>query len=227
MTRVPALLRPTFRALRANLVPGLFLQGFALGILLLYELSPTVRAALDRVGQIKTSGGYPYSIAATAFFGGLVPYLVLVGRGRIARGSRLAELAFYLAFWGFKGFEIDFLYRSQAEWFGHEQTLRVIFAKTAIDQLFYGPFWAVPTQTLFFLWKDSGFSLEKAREALREEGLVDRLLVVLGSNWLVWIPAVAIIYALPAALQLPLSNLVLAFWTLILTFVSRPETARS
>lgn len=225
MTRVPALLRPALRALRANLVPGLCLQSFALGILLAYELSPATRVALDRIGQVKTEGGYAYSIAATAFFGGLVPYLFLIGRGRIPTGRRLAELVFYLAFWGFKGFEVDLLYRSQAAWFGHERTFSVIFAKTLIDQILYGPLWAVPTQTLFFLWKDSGFSVERARKALRQEGLLDRLLVVLGSNWLVWIPAVAIIYSLPAALQLPLSNLVLVFWTLILTFVSRSESA--
>lgn len=223
MNRVPALLRPTLLALRANLIPGLFLQGFALLILLGYEVSPEVRRALDFIGHIKSERGYLYSVPATAFFGGFVPYVFLTLAGRISKEHRLAELVFYLAFWGYKGFEIDLLYRCQAEWFGHERSLGVIFAKTSLDQLLYGPLWAVPTQTLFFLWKDSGFSAQKMRAALREEGLLSRLLVVLGSNWLVWIPAVSIIYALPTALQVPLSNLVLAFWTLILTFVSRAK----
>jgi hypothetical protein len=37
----------------------------------------------------------------------------------------------------------------------------------------------------------------------------------------VWIPAVATIYSLPSALQVPLFNLVLCFWCLLISFISR------
>jgi hypothetical protein len=40
------------------------------------------------------------------------------------------------------------------------------------------------------------------------------------ANIAVWIPAVAIIYALPTALQLPLQNLVLLFFTLLLAHLN-------
>jgi hypothetical protein len=45
------------------------------------------------------------------------------------------------------------------------------------------------------------------------------------SQWMVWIPAVSIIYCLPSALQIPLFNLVVCFWVLLLTFVSRRSAA--
>jgi hypothetical protein len=45
--------------------------------------------------------------------------------------------------------------------------------------------------------------------------------VTLMSTWAVWIPAVAIIYCLPPPLQIPLFNLVLCFWVLVLSFISR------
>jgi hypothetical protein len=44
------------------------------------------------------------------------------------------------------------------------------------------------------------------------------------ANFAVWVPAVAIIYALPTALQLPLQNLVLLFFTLLLAHLNRRQS---
>jgi hypothetical protein len=41
------------------------------------------------------------------------------------------------------------------------------------------------------------------------------------ANWLVWIPALALIYSLPAALQFPLFSGVMCFFILILTLLAR------
>jgi hypothetical protein len=43
------------------------------------------------------------------------------------------------------------------------------------------------------------------------------------SNLGVWVPTVCIIYALPSALQLPLFNLVLCFFTLLLAHLAHTE----
>ncbi len=48
-----------------------------------------------------------------------------------------------------------------------------------------------------------------------------RVLTPLISNLAVWLPAVTIIYSLPPALQLPMQNLVLVFFTLILAHLMR------
>ena len=44
--------------------------------------------------------------------------------------------------------------------------------------------------------------------------------------WTVWIPAVTIIYSLPAELQVPMFNLVLCFYTLVLAVLTS-EGARA
>jgi hypothetical protein len=44
------------------------------------------------------------------------------------------------------------------------------------------------------------------------------VLPVLLGVWTVWIPVVTCVYALPSALQMPLFNIVLCFWSLL--FVS-------
>jgi len=214
-------LRPGLIGLRRNLLPGLVLQGCALMILLAYGVLPTFHVALDAVGAVKAHYGYLYSAPSAAVFGGVIPFLVLLWTGQVPRRRAWAEFAFYVLFWGWKGVEVDALYRLQSLLFGDAVQCSTIAAKALVDQFAYNPLWAGPTQVLFFLWKDSGFSWAVLRRGLRQEGLLHRVVVVLFSTWIVWLPTVAIVYSLPSALQLPLSNLVLCFWCLLMSFISR------
>jgi hypothetical protein len=124
-------------------------------------------------------------------------------------------------FWTWKGVEVDAFYRLQAAWFGSSSDFRTIALKVLVDQLGYAPIISAPVQVLCFLWKDNGFSIAATRAALARQSLWQRTLVVAFSTWVVWIPAVSIIYALPSALQIPLFNLVLCFWCLLMSFLSR------
>lgn len=221
VSSIPKRLIPAGRAVKANLIPGLILQTFALAIILSYYGTESARSALDSVGRLKAEWGYLFSALSTALFGGLIPYLVLLATGRIARQRKLAEAVFYVFFWAYKGIEIDALYRLQACLFGAQASVAVVSIKVAVDQFIYNTFWGAPSQTAFFVWKDAGFSLAGARERLAQSSLLNRSLIVLFSTWVVWLPAVVIIYSLPSPLQLPLFNLVLCFWCLLLSFVSR------
>jgi len=207
--------------MRFNLRPALVLQAFALAIVFGYFWSPRFRDALDVVGALKLRYGYGYSAIATSVFGGLIPYAVLSLAGRIPAQRRWAELAFYLALWFWKGMEVDALYRAQASWFGEGAGVGTIAIKTLVDQFGYVPLWAAPSQVLLFTWKDAGFSRLGVRAAFGRQSFAQRVLVVVCSTWVVWIPAVAIIYSLPSALQVPLFNLVLCFWCLLMSFISR------
>lgn len=207
--------------MRFNLRPALVLQAFALLIVCGYFWSAPIKAALDVVGGLKLRYGYAYSAVATCLFGGLVPYTVLVFAGRIPRQRRFAELAFYALLWLWKGVEVDALYRAQAVWFGEGASVATITMKALVDQFVYVPLWAAPSQVLLFTWKDAGFSLAGTRAAFQRQALGQRVLVVMFSTWVVWLPAVAIVYSLPSALQVPLFNLVLCFWCLLMSFISR------
>jgi len=207
--------------MRFNLRPALVLQAFALLIVCGYFWSPDVKAALDVVGGLKLRYGYAYSALATCVFGGLIPYAVLSLAGRIPRERRVAELAFYALLWLWKGVEVDALYRGQATWFGEGTAVGTIAMKALVDQFIYVPLWAAPSQVLLFTWKDAGFSLAGTRAAFQRQALSQRVLVVMFSTWVVWLPAVAIVYSLPSALQVPLFNLVLCFWCLLMSFISR------
>ena len=144
-------------AARQNAVPAAVLQMLTLLLLLGYYRWTPAHDALDRLLRLKLAWGAAYSFVAGALFAGLLPRLVLCMKG--AGGRRFAlEVAFACAFWGWRSVEVDLFYRLQAHWFGSAADWRAVLAKTAVDQLLYSPFWAVPEIALAFEWKEAGFS---------------------------------------------------------------------
>jgi hypothetical protein len=209
-------------ALKQNLLPGLVLQSFALSLLLLYFFVPASKPAFSWFGLLKQEYGFLYSFVATGIFGGLIPFLYLWLSNRIAPGrSSLALLVFYLVFWGIKGAEVDFFYRLQEQWFGYGNDLPTIATKMAVDQFLYSALWAAPGITIVYLWMESGWSVRATRQAMSREFFLVKIPTVILSNWLVWIPAVSVVYAMPTELQIPLFNLVLCFWVLLLAVLNK------
>jgi hypothetical protein len=51
--------------------------------------------------------------------------------------------------------------------------------------------------------------------------LRENLPAALCATWIVWLPAVAVIYSLPPALQIPLFNIVLCFFSLLYAALTR------
>ena len=121
-----------------------------------------------------------------------------------------------------KGIEIDWFYRVQSLMFGSNQQFSTVVTKTLVDQIIYVPAFGLVNVVLFVLWRDNDFSCRRFRIALGPNWYARHVLPVLVSNWFVWIPAVLLIYGLPSGLQLPIQNLVLVFWILILTFFTSP-----
>lgn len=226
-SKLGLLLAPGLSGMKRNLLPGLVLQSCALFVVLAYAFLPTFHAVLDNVGALKARYGYVFSAISTAIFGGVIPYLVLAATKQVPKGRALTEFVFYVFFWCWKGAEVDALYRLQGLMFGNAATVVTIASKTCVDQLIYNTLWAAPTQVFFFLWKDAGFTRSGLIRGFREEPFMRRVVVVLFSGWIIWFPAVMIVYSLPSALQIPLFNLVLCFWCLLLSFISRGSLLRA
>jgi len=212
-------------AAQANLMPGVVLSFFAVALLLSYWYVPTATAALEALAELKLRLGWPSVVISTAVFGAAIPWLVQRARPSVRAETRWSHLFFLMAFWGSKGLEIDLLYRLQALWFGQGSDATTLTIKTLVDQGIYCPFWAVPSTVLVYAFKDAGFSWAKTWTPVRDLGGLRwfgrEVVPVLISNAGVWIPAVLVIYCLPLALQLPVQNLVLCFWSLLLAFQVR------
>jgi hypothetical protein len=213
--------RQSLNAARANIAPGLVLQAIALTLLVAYYLIPTAHLAFDRVAAVKSQLGVLFSVVSTSICGGLIPYLYLRINPVTRPLTPPSHLLFYTVFWAYKGFEVDTLYRIQSLVFGSGHSFNTLFAKVICDQFLYNPFWSAPIAVFFFHWKETGFSLKVLRETHWPDFFRKALPSALISTWGVWIPTVALIYCLPTALQVPLFNVVLCFWVLFLTSLTR------
>ncbi len=210
------ILRRGWAAARKNFWPGMVLQGVALALVLLHYVHTPTREALSRIPELKDRMGLLFPVLATALTGGLIPFVFLAARREIPAGRRIAHLLFMLGFWAVNGLIIDFLYQAQAAVFGDQADVPTVVKKTLVDQFLFCPLWSAPFAAVAMRWKDGGFSFGALRAGLtRRIFLLDTLAVLLGI-WAVWMPAVAIIYSLPLALQFPLFNVVLCFWSLLL-----------
>ncbi|MFW5682720.1 MAG: hypothetical protein ACOC1G_06915 [Phycisphaeraceae bacterium] len=96
----------------------------------------------------------------------------------------------------------------------------------ALDQGVYAPLYAAPSLLLAYRLHDGGYRLRSLGVVASRRWWLDKALPVILANSAVWTPAVAMIYALPLALQLPMQNLVLCFWSLILVFMTDPDRQR-
>ena len=214
--------RAGFRSARANLIPGLVLQLIALALVTAYYQNEGTREALNRLAAWRAEVGVPFAIVSTGFFGGLLPVLYLWALPNTREHFTFPQGATITAFWCYKGFEVDLLYRLLARFVGSGHDVGTIAIKTAVDQFVYGPVLAVPVTVVVYEWVEANFDFEVLKADVRARGWFYRkVLPLLISNFWVWLPTVCIIYTLPTALQLPLQNLVLCFFTLLLAHLSR------
>lgn len=216
----PLLRHNIFLALKQNMIPGLFLQALALTIALCYFFLPESQPVFNYFSELKLTYGWVYAAIATALFGGLIPFVYLYVSGQI-KAQPLYVGLFYMCFWAYKGVEVNYLYHYQGVLFGHEANFSTIASKTAVDQFIYSALWACPSIVVAYLWMEQGFNLKRWREGLTRELFTMKIPTVVISNWLIWIPAVSVVYLMPPELQVPLFNLVLCFFVLLLAVLNR------
>jgi len=214
------------RAARANLLPGLILQGIMLALLLCYYFYPPTTRLLNELAGLKEKWGFGYSAIASIIAGALVPETMRVlvfQKGKILRAN-FSNLIFIIPFWCVMGLMVDVLYRTQAMVFGAEASLQVVAAKVFFDQFFYTPFISAPLTCWLYDWKSAGYKLGGVGRFFTAVYCRDVIVPVVFANWGVWIPVVSILYSLPTLLQIPLFALALSLWVILYTWISEART---
>jgi hypothetical protein len=210
------------RAARANVLPGLLVQGAMLAVLLAYGFFPPTRHLLDELAALKMRWSYGYSAINAIVAGAIIPELLrvlVIQKGRIGR-ENFGNLLFAAPFWCFMGVVVDYLYRCQAGWFGAEATLGVVVKKVLVDQFLYNPLFAAPVTAWLYDWKNRGCRLSGTRVFFTASYYRNTVVPTLFATWGVWIPLVAILYSLPSPLQIPLFGLALSLWVVLYTWMS-------
>ncbi|MCC6580258.1 MAG: hypothetical protein IT440_07430 [Phycisphaeraceae bacterium] len=210
-------------AAKANVLPATALWFVGLAAVLGYYMVPSMRQVMEQVATLKIHWGLWYALVAQAVVGGVVPLAIRVIQNRGRLDFSLGYFLFFVAFWGVKGVEVDLLYRGQALLFGDNNHVLTLACKTIADQFVYAPIWGLPSILLPYIWADAGFSWTTFRRRMHGPWYRREVLPVLILDFVVWVPAVILIYCLPLALQLPLQNVIMCIWVLVMMFVARPE----
>ncbi|MFT5840828.1 MAG: hypothetical protein ACI9UT_003342 [Flavobacteriales bacterium] len=205
-------------AIGANLLPGLCLQMFALTIGLSYFYWPASQQTFQFFADLKAEYGGLYAVISTSIFGGLLPFLYMYLSGKI-RFLAVQQLLFYLLLWAILGWVIDTFYGLQVVLFGEGNDWLTIVKKTALDQFVFSVFVTGPFIALAFLWKSQQFNWQKTKMYF-DDLIKVQIPTTVVTTWIIWIPAVSLIYMMPSNLQIPLFNLVLCFFVLILSILN-------
>ena len=211
-----------WEAAKANAAPAFVLQAIMLTLLLAYYFHPPSAALLNTLANYKQQHGLAFVLIASVIVGAVLPELFVIiffqhGRPRIENGR---NFIFNAPFWAFDGFLVNLMYRMLARSVGDRVSLSIVAAKIVIDQFGYNPFFAAPYGIWGYAWKNYGYSWSKLRPLLTWKYYRAHALPVLVATWAVWVPLMAIIYSLPLALQFPLFALALAFWVLMMTYMT-------
>lgn len=208
-------------AFRQNRLPCVLLNLLVICLVASYYLWPAVAGVWEQAGDFKTRWSWLFSFASTAVSAAMLPFAIQAMMGTLPPDHRLKSFLLLTAFWGYRGMEIDLLYRCQGFLFGHGNDPATLAMKVAVDQLIYSPLWAVPTYVIALRWIDFGCSWSRTRASLDRRFWTHTYPSILATNAIVWIPAVTLVYSLPGPLQFPLFSVIMCFFVLLVTVLAR------
>jgi len=192
-------------------------------VVAIYYCWPAGAALLSRYAAWQHAGGVLAAALATACAGGVLSEVSLVyfqNGGRWTRDN-LENMAFKWMFFFVSGAIVYEFYGWQAVWWGQGATWQVLVPKILVDQFGYTVFWSTPYNTLLTRWQMLGYSGSRLGMELNGDFVTGRMLPVLVTNWMFWIPGVTLIYSMPLILQTPLFIFATAIWSLLLLAVTR------
>jgi hypothetical protein len=170
------------------------------------------------------SGGILRAGLTAGFAGGILSELCLIYFRDSGRwnATHLENMTFRFVVFFFGGLVVYKFYEWQAVWFGDGLAWRVILPKVLVDQFIFSVFWSTTYQSLTFRWQALGYSGSRLWKELNGSFVIERMLPVLVTNWMFWIPGVTLVYSMPLMLQMPLNIFATAIWSLLLAGVARP-----
>ena len=205
----------------------LVLQAAMAALVFIYYCWPPGSDLLSRYATWQHSGGVWAAALATALAGGVLSECSLVylqDKGRWT-ARHLQDMAFKFAFFLFNGAVVYEFYCLQTVMFGEGTAWSVLVPKILVDQFVFTVIWSMSVQTVAFRWQALDYSGMRLWMELNGDFVATRMLPVLVTNWMFWIPGVVLIYSMPTNLQSPLFIFATAIWGLLLPAVSRQKQA--
>lgn len=193
-------------------------------VVIIYYCWPAGADVLSRYAAWQREGGIFRAGLTAGFAGGILSEVSLVYIRDAGRwnSSHLENMAFRFVIFFIGGLTVYKFYEWQAFWFGDGLSWRVLLPKVLVDQFAFSVFWATPYQALAFRWHALRYSGARLWKELDGNFVLERMLPILVTNWMFWIPGVTLIYSMPLILQMPLNIFATAVWSLLLAGLAKP-----
>jgi len=221
-------LKTAGEATRENFLPGLLLQCLMLVFLVLYFKHDGTQRFLGRMADWKREAGFAFAFFSYIFAAALLPELLRIAFFQNFRVTRLNVWNFWTGalIWGVLGMSVDLFYRLQNLVFGIGHIWYVVAAKILVDQLIFSPLFAQPYAVGALTWRNARFQRSALREIFTREFLMEKVLAVQCAGWIIWVPALCLVYSMRPDLQLPVCIIIQTFWVLIFTTINEQKTRR-
>jgi len=203
-------------AAKMNLRPGIVLWFIGLVVLGAYFFTDFGRQYLEKLGEFRSQYGLAYAAIVTPLVGGIIPWIVMRWRHATRSRATISLLIFLAFFWAGRGVEVSLFYELLAWLFGEELKWHVVLSKVVLDQFIIAPTWFMVSTLILYHWQSQSYKLSAFKQLGNRRWYIDEVVPTIIANMGVWVPAVGMIYVLPLTLQLPMQNLVLCFWSLML-----------
>lgn len=223
-TAKPSILAHIGLVFRQNRSACVLLNLLVITLVTTYYQVPAVTEVWENIGAFKTRWSYGFSLLSTILAASVLPFCIQWLMGTLPAKSRWQRLLALMVFWGYRGMEIDLFYRLQGALFGHGNDVLTLIIKVAFDQFVASPIWFVPTYLIVLRWIDLDCSWSRTRASLNRDFWTRTCPTVMITNWLVWVPTLALVYSLPPALQFPLFSIVMCFFILIVMILAGSKT---
>lgn len=194
-------------------------------VVAIYYTWPTGASYLSWYGQWQSAGGIIRAGLIAGAAGSLLSEASLVyvrDKGRWT-SAHVENIVFRFVVFFFGGLAVYELYVWQAIWFGNGHTWDVLLPKVLVDQFIFSAFWSTPYQSITFRWQSLRYSGAKLWSELDWHFVMERMLPVLVTNWMFWIPGVTLVYAMPLNLQMPMNIFAMAIWSILLAGLAKPH----
>ena len=214
-------------AFRKNRLPCLLLNILVVILVASYYYWPPVAGMWQAIGEFKSRWSFAFSCVSTILAAVVMPFCLQWAMGTPVTADRWQKFGWGLLFWGYRGMEIDLFYHLQRWLFGDGHDLGTLAIKVMVDQFIVSTIWFVPTYVIALRWIDQGGSWRQLWASLDRDFWTRTCPTVLVTNWLVWLPALVLVYALPAPLQFPLFSIIMCFFILVVTLLTAPPNKNS
>ena len=210
-----------WEAVNKNRLPAVVLWVVSGVAVLAYYTLPAVPALLEPLARWQKESGWFAAFLNRVIFCGLVPGLFIVCIKSLRPKHVAAVLAVQTLWSGFCGVVSDWMFSLNAHMLGTGVDLLTLSAKTAVCQFVWTPVFFAPAGAVVYFWIGRDFSFARFRKEMPDRFYYGLVLPNLLVNWVLWIPVTFAIHSFPTPLQIQLSGLAAALFSLMLLAIGR------